>query len=180
MRRVTDHAQAKTYRETRMTRRDLTFLLAGAAAGLAAAISVSALAASTPAQTEAPSPRLGSNVFAWDSFPVEKTANGERRAIFDSTTATVDRLESHVSTLDGGKASHAAHRHPDEELVFVREGTIEATINGVAHLAPAGSVIFFAANDLHGMRNAGDTRASYFVLRWTSPGREGPKPGGSR
>ena len=135
---------------------------------------------STLAQTAAPSSRLGSKVFAWEAFPVEKTANGERRAIFDSATATVDRLETHVTTLDGGKASHAAHRHPDEELVFVREGVIEATINGVANRAPAGSVIFFAANDLHGMRNAGDTRASYFVLRWTSPGREGPKPGGSR
>jgi quercetin dioxygenase-like cupin family protein len=158
-----------------MTRRDVTFLFIGVAGGLAAAISVSSLA-----QTAAPSSRLGSNVFAWDSFPVEKTASGERRAIFDSVTATVDRLETHVTSLDVGKASHAAHRHPDEELVFVREGTIEATVNGVAKTAPAGSVIFFAANDLHGMRNAGNTRASYFVLRWTSPGREGPRPGGSR
>ena len=106
--------------------------------------------------------------------------SGERRAVFDAFTATVDRLETHVTTLEAGKASHAAHKHPDEELVYVREGVIEATINGVPKLAPAGSVIFFASNDLHGMRNAGDTRASYFVLRWTSPGKEGPKPGGSR
>jgi quercetin dioxygenase-like cupin family protein len=62
----------------------------------------------------------------------------------------------------------------------VREGLIETTINGVSQKAPAGSVIFFAANDLHGMRNAGDGPASYFVLRWTSPGKEGPKPGGSK
>jgi quercetin dioxygenase-like cupin family protein len=100
--------------------------------------------------------------------------------VFDGFTSTVDRLETHVTSLDAGKASHAAHKHPDEELVYVREGVIEATINGVAQRAPAGSVIFFASNDLHGMRNAGDTRASYFVLRWTSPGKEGPKPGGSR
>jgi hypothetical protein len=33
---------------------------------------------------------------------------------------------------------------------------------------------------LHGIRNAGDGPASYFVLRWTSPGKEGPKPGGSK
>jgi quercetin dioxygenase-like cupin family protein len=129
---------------------------------------------------DAAAPRLASGVYTWDSLPVEKTASGERRAVFDQATATVDRLETHVTTVDVGKASHAAHRHPDEELVYVREGVIEATIGGVAKLAPAGSVIFFAANDLHGMRNAGDTRASYFVLRWTSPGREGPKPGGSR
>ena len=154
-----------------MTRREISFLVLGLAAGAVA--TVFAQGNSSPAL-------LASGVFAWDSLPVEKTASGERRAIFDATTATVDRLETHVTTIDGGKASHAAHKHPDEELVFVREGVIEATINGVPKLAPAGSVIFYASNDLHGMRNAGEGRASYFVLRWTSPGKEGPKPGGSR
>jgi len=153
-----------------MTKREIAFLCLGLAAGGGA---VYAQTASTPA-------RLSSNVFAWESLPVEKTASGERRAVFDGVTATTDRLETHVTTVNAGAASHAAHRHPDEELVYVREGVIEATINGVTQRAPAGSVIFFASNDLHGMRNAGDGPASYFVLRWTSPGLEGPKPGGSR
>jgi quercetin dioxygenase-like cupin family protein len=157
-------------REHRMTRREISFLVLGLAAG-----------AATVFATESPAPSpLTSGVHAWESLPVEKTASGERRAVFDAATATVDRLETHITTLEAGNAPHAAHRHPDEELVFVREGVIEATINGVAQKAPAGSVIFFASNDLHGMRNAGDGRASYFVLRWTSPGKEGPKPGGSR
>ena len=157
-----------------MTRREIAYLFIGLAAGAATAVPVSnARSADSPAP---PAARLASDVFPWASHPVEKTASGER----DSVTATVDRLETHVTTVDVGKASHAAHRHPDEELVFVREGVVEATINGVPRLAPAGSVIFFAANDLHGMRNAGEVPASYFVLRWTSPGHEGPKPGGSR
>ncbi len=156
-----------------MTRREISFLTLGLAAGALAT------ALANTGGTAAP-PKLGSGVFTWESLPVEKTPNGARRAIFDSATATVDRLESHVTNIDVGKASHAAHRHPDEELVFVREGVVEATINGVAKLAPAGSVIFYASNDLHGMRNAGDVPASYFVLRWTSPGKEGPAPGGSR
>jgi XRE family transcriptional regulator, regulator of sulfur utilization len=153
-----------------MTRRDVSFLALGLAAGIAATVFAQSAAA----------PVLQSRVFTFESHPVEKTASGERRAIFDSATATTDRLETHITTVNPGTGSHAAHRHPDEELVFVREGVIEATINGVATKAPAGSVIFFASNDLHGMRNAGDVPASYFVLRWTSPGREGPKPGGSR
>jgi mannose-6-phosphate isomerase-like protein (cupin superfamily) len=154
-----------------MTRREMSFLALGLTAGAIA--TVFAQGSATPAP-------LGSGVYAWESLPVEKTASGERRAIFDATTATVDRLETHITTVNAGTASHAAHRHPDEELVFVREGLVEATINGVTHKAPAGSVIFFASNDLHGMRNAGETQASYFVLRWTSPGKDGPKPGGSR
>ena len=154
-----------------MNRRDAAFLAAGLAAGIAATVYAQ--------RTASPAP-LASAGYAWDSLPVEQTASGERRAVFDGFTVTVDRLETHVTTVDVGKASHAAHRHPDEELVYVREGVIDATINGVPKLAPAGSVIFFASNDLHGMRNAGETRASYFVLRWTSPGKEGPRPGGSR
>jgi quercetin dioxygenase-like cupin family protein len=154
-----------------MNRREISFLVIGLTAGaLATAL----------AQGNAAPAALGSGVFAWQSLPVEKTASGERRAVFDAMTATVDRLETHVTTLNAGAAPHAAHRHPDEELVFVREGVVEATINGVTHKAPAGSVIFFASKDLHGMRNAGEGQASYFVLRWTSPGKEGPKPGGSR
>jgi quercetin dioxygenase-like cupin family protein len=159
-----------------MTRREISFLALGLAGGALATV----LANPAPLPAATVTPTLPSQVFTWASLPVEKTANGERRAIFDSITATTDRLESHVTTVDVGKASHAAHRHPDEELVFVREGVVEATINGVSTLAPAGSVIFYASNDLHGMRNAGDVPVSYFVLRWTSPGKEGPKPGGSR
>ena len=154
-----------------MNRREISFLVLGLMAGIVATVFAQENTKATP---------LASGVYAWETLPVEKTASGERRAVFDSATATTDRLETHVTTVNAGSASHAAHRHPDEELVFVREGLIEATINGVTHKAPAGSVIFFASYDLHGMRNAGEGEASYFVLRWTSPGREGPKPGGSR
>lgn len=154
-----------------MTRREISFLVLGLAAGAIATVF---------AQDGGKTAPLPSGVYAWETLPVEKTASGERRAVFDSATATVDRLETHVTSLNAGAAPHAAHRHPDEELIFVREGLIEATINGDTHKAPAGSVIFYASNDLHGMRNAGDGPASYFVLRWTSPGKEGPKPGGSR
>ena len=158
-----------------MTRREISFLVLGLAAG-----AIATAIGQVSAQGNAMPGPLASGVYAYESLPVEKTANGERRAIFDAVSATVDRLETHITTIDAGKASHAAHRHPDEELVFVREGVVEATINGVVRKAPAGSVIFFASNDLHGMRNAADGQTSYFVLRWTSPGKEGPKPGGSR
>ena len=165
------HTERKPVESIGMNRREVCFLVVGLAAGTAATVF---------AQSADQAPALGSAVYAWESLPVEKTANGERRAVFDGHTATLDRLETHVTTVDVGKAAHGAHRHVDEELVYVREGVIEATINGVPKLAPAGSVIFYASNELHGMRNAGDTPASYFVLRWTSPGKAGPRPGDSK
>jgi XRE family transcriptional regulator, regulator of sulfur utilization len=168
---ATKRAALSSQEFIRMHRREISILLAGIAAGVA----ITAFA-----QQQSKSQALTSAVYTWGSLPVEKTTSGERRAVFDSYTATLDRLETHVTTVNVGMASHSAHRHPDEELVYVREGVVEATINGMSHRANAGSVIFFASNDLHGMRNVGETPASYFVLRWTSPGREGPRPGGSR
>lgn len=120
------------------------------------------------AQTGSKPPRkppLPSTVFDWDKLVVTKTANGERRNIVDQPTATVTNFESHVTTLEAGKIAHAPHRHPDEEIVIVKEGTVEVTINGTPQTAGVGSMFFFASNDLHGMRNVGAGRATYFVIR---------------
>jgi mannose-6-phosphate isomerase-like protein (cupin superfamily) len=113
----------------------------------------------------APGPALGSTVFDWSKLPAVRTKVGEFRPFFDAATRTLARLESHVTTLDPGQISHAAHAHADEELIIVREGTVEATINGVPHSAGPGSVFFFASHDLHGLRNPGTVRASYHVIR---------------
>jgi len=116
----------------------------------------------------APAPaegRLGSSVFAWEKLVAKPTAVGERRAVADRPTATLKNLECHVTSLRPGMASHAPHRHPDEEIILVKEGTIEATINGRAQRAGTGSVIFYASNDEHGMKNVGDGVATYYVLR---------------
>ena len=48
------------------------------------------------------------------------------------------------------------------------------TVNGQARRAGAGSVFFFASGDLHGLRNAGPARATYFVFRFITPASAGP------
>ena len=110
-------------------------------------------------------PTRPSGIFDWAKLTVTPTRVGERREVLKGSTATMDSLTCHVTTLNGGVAAHAAHRHPDDEIIIVKEGTMEATVNGQPWLAGAGSIFFFSANDLHGMRNAGDTRASYYVIR---------------
>ena len=113
-----------------------------------------------------PSFPLVSTVFDWTKLAVTPTPVGERRDLVDSPTATFTNFEGHATTLRGGQVAHPAHRHPDEELIVVKEGTLEVTINDHVEKASAGSVVFFASNDLHGMRNAGETQATYFVFRF--------------
>ena len=85
--------------------------------------------------------------------------------MLNSPTVTLANFEAHITTLKPGEAPHAAHRHPDEELVVVKEGTIEVSINGEKQRAGAGSIFFYGSNDEHGMKNVGTTNATYFVIR---------------
>jgi len=55
-------------------------------------------------------------------------------------------------------------------LIIVKEGLIESTQNGEIKRAGPGSIIFESSNQLHGLRNAGTTPATYFVIKWFSPG----------
>jgi XRE family transcriptional regulator, regulator of sulfur utilization len=115
-------------------------------------------------------PLMASSVFDWSGIEVKKTKTGERREFFDSPTATLDQLECHVTTINAGEAPHPPHQHADEELIVVKEGTIEAMQNGVIKRVGPGSMIFEASNELHGLRNVGQTPATYYVIKWFSPG----------
>ena len=115
-------------------------------------------------------PIMQSSVFDWNSFEAKPTKVGARREVFDTPTATLDQLECHITTINPGEAPHAPHQHADEELIIVKEGTIEAMQNGVTKVAGSGSIIFEASNQLHGLRNVGKTPATYYVVKWFSPG----------
>ena len=111
---------------------------------------------------------IGSSIYDWNTIPAKKTNVGEVRSFFRGPTATFDELEVHVTTLNPGEASHPPHKHPNEEMVIVKEGTVEALVNGEWKRAGAGSVIFNASNQLHGLRNVGLGPATYHVINWRS------------
>src|SRR5882724_6200638 len=142
-----------------ITKRDLSI----AVLAICVTFSVVTLAQSTR-------PLLGSSVFEWNSIEAKPTKTGSRRDFFQAPTATLDDLECHVTTLNPGEIPHQPHKHPDEELVIVKEGTLEVQTTGSTKTAGPGSVIFQASNQMHGMRNIGKTQATYFVIRWKSPG----------
>ena len=113
---------------------------------------------------------MHSAVFDWNMVPAKPTDVGSVRSFFREPTATLDELEVHVTTLNPGVASHPPHQHLNEEVVIVKEGTVEALVNGEWKKAGPGSVIFYASNELHGIKNVGSGPATYHVVAWKSPG----------
>jgi len=119
----------------------------------------------------AQNPVMQSTTFEWSSIPVKQTDVGSVRQFFRSPTITLDELECHVTTLNPGLQSHPPHKHPNEELVIVREGTVEVLSNGELKRVGPGSVIFNASNQLHSLKNVGSTPAVYHVINWKSPNK---------
>lgn len=146
------------------SRRDLTLLLGAAAAGAVRA--------------EAQLAKLPSKTYNLEDLTVRNTGpNGQNksRSVMHGTTHNGFSIESHITDLAPGLSPHPPHRHIHEELLMLREGTLEVTIAGHTTTAGPGSVTYIGSNDEHSVKNIGSTRAIYFIVELR--GDEAPKPG---
>jgi len=122
-----------------------------------------------------PGKLLDSTAWQWTELKPHKTDVGERREVVQQPTRTLDELEMHITTLNPRTASHPPHTHPNEEMVIVKEGTLQAHVNGREVVVPAGGVLFYASMQPHAVKNIGDTPATYYVINWASPGSKTKK-----
>ena len=134
------------------------------------ALATAAITLSGAGMMQAQPQVMGSRIFLWDSLKVEKTKVGERRDVVRLPTATLDELEMHITTLNAGQESHPPHQHVAEELIIIKEGTLESFVNGEYRRVGPGSIVFQASNQPHSIRNVGTGPATYHVIQWQSPG----------
>jgi len=137
------------------SRRDLGLLLS------ALTVTTTATNASTAAAMSA---ALPSKTYRYDDLPVRANGPNRGRAILKGETHAGFPIELHETELAPGEQPHPPHHHLHEEMVLVREGTLEVTIAGRSANLGAGSVAYVASNEEHGWRNVGNGRARYFVF----------------
>jgi quercetin dioxygenase-like cupin family protein len=143
-----------------ISRRDLCVALVAASTACAAVVW-----AQSPGK-----PVMNSTTFDWNLVKAAPTPTGQKRVFMRAPTLTLDQLAIHATTINPGERAHDPHRHWEEELIIVKEGTVESMQNGETTVVGPGSVIFEASNELHGLRNVGDTPATYLVIKWFPPG----------
>jgi quercetin dioxygenase-like cupin family protein len=107
---------------------------------------------------------LPSMTYKFEDLLVKKTGENRSRDVFDGLTHSGFQVDIHETELAPGLAPHAPHRHTHEEIVMVREGTLEVMIEGKVTAATPGSVVYVASNEFHGWKNSGKTQAHYFVM----------------
>ena len=108
--------------------------------------------------------KLSSKTFKYEDLPVKPSGQNRQRAILDGETHTGFGIEMHETELAPGLAPHPPHHHAHEEMMMIREGMMEVTIESKTTRLGPGSVVFVASNEEHGWKNVGTDRAKYFVL----------------
>jgi mannose-6-phosphate isomerase-like protein (cupin superfamily) len=136
---------------------------------VAAIVAGATLAAVALAQAPA-KPPMASSLWDWNSLNPEPQPYGVRRMVFSERTPMLDQLDCHITTLNPGESPHPPKAHDGEELIIIKEGTIEAIQKDRTNRVGAGSILFELPDEVQGMRNVGQTPATYFVVRWFAPG----------
>ncbi|MDQ6760055.1 MAG: cupin domain-containing protein [Acidobacteriota bacterium] len=130
------------------SRRDLTLLLPALAAAGSSAQNVI----------------LPSKSYPFDDMKVNGSGANKTRPVLNGLTHSGSNVEVHLTELPPGGAPHPPHHHEHEEMILIKDGTMEVTISGKATTLGPGSVAYVASNEEHGWRNAGNTRALYFII----------------
>jgi mannose-6-phosphate isomerase-like protein (cupin superfamily) len=132
-----------------------------AAAGQPA--SASGPAAAGTAATPAPGYSIANCVRPFDPAAVAKTSVGYQFWFADSAFAGGNTVK--LSVVGPHLATHAPHRHAEDESFFVVEGTAEFYLDGERRVAGPMTLFYCPSWHEHGIRNAGDTELKYLVLK---------------
>jgi (S)-ureidoglycine aminohydrolase len=113
--------------------------------------------------------KVESKVYSFSEAGIEKTSTGEKRQLIDGETTHLENFEIHTTTLNPGKMPHQSQVHTDsEEIIFIKEGFLKVTINGISKEMGPGSVALIMPGDEHGIENTGKLQSTYYIIRYKS------------
>jgi len=107
---------------------------------------------------------LPSKTYLYEELPVRDNGANRQRAVLQGETHGGFAIDLHETELAPGEAPHPPHHHVHEEMIIIREGTMEVTISEKKTRLGPGSVAYIASGEEHGWRNVGTTRARYMVM----------------
>jgi quercetin dioxygenase-like cupin family protein len=114
---------------------------------------------------------LKSAVVKAASVQPEGNAPGAKAYVqFNGPTKQLAALASGFVTLEPGARPHPPHRHPEEEIMIVGEGSGQFSVEGVVTEVKTGDMVFAEANVLHGVLNTGKTRMTFYFIKMMGKG----------
>jgi quercetin dioxygenase-like cupin family protein len=93
---------------------------------------------------------------------------GDLRVYLDGNTEQLKGLSVGSLELKAGQSPHPPHAHPEEEILLVANGHCEISIGEKVTKAGPGTLLYVAANHLHGIVNASKSPMTFYYIKWTA------------
>ena len=100
----------------------------------------------------------------FDTEGIEKTDAGYQYWFADKEFLGDGRTLK-LSVVEPGKATHAPHKHAEDEFFFILEGQAEFYLEGKTKIVGPLTSFYCPSNYEHGIRNAGETQLKYLVIK---------------
>ncbi len=118
--------------------------------------------------------RAGPGEYVFDLAQMHKIMGGPDYSTANGPCVEGDRMIVGLMRMAAGTGA-VAHSHPNEQWIYILEGTFQADIDGQKLEAPAGSVVYIPANAVHAGRATPDADVLFFTVKDGSYGLQGIK-----
>ncbi len=121
----------------------------------------------THIDTSTTAPRLRDGVVLLETLEGVGEAPGVTAYVhYNGPTDQLATMCTGMAVLEPGATPHPPHRHPEEEFMTITEGNGEIVVNGEVTQVSPGSVMYCAADVLHGITNTGDVPMTFYFSKW--------------
>ncbi|MCF8476674.1 MAG: cupin domain-containing protein [Pseudolabrys sp.] len=131
-------------------------------------------AATKPAARTPGAVRAADGEHVFDLGTVAKIMGGPDYSTAHGPCVEGDRMIVGLMRMKAGTGAEP-HSHPNEQWIYIMEGTFRANVGGKAVEAPAGSVVYIPANVLHDGKATPDGDVVFFTCKDASHGLQGIK-----
>jgi quercetin dioxygenase-like cupin family protein len=130
--------------------------------------------ASSPAARTPGAKRAGAGEYLFNLANANHILGGPDYSTANGACVEGDRMIVGLMRMPAGTGA-AAHSHPNEQWIYILEGTFHATIGGTAVEARPGSVLYIPADAVHDGKAGPDADVVFFTVKDASHSLHGIK-----
>lgn len=128
----------------------------------------------TPAARTPGATRAAPGQYVFDLGTVQKIMGGPDYSSAHGACVEGDRMIVGLMRMKAGTRAEP-HSHPNEQWIYILEGTFRASIDGKEIDVKPGSVVYIPANTVHSGRATADGDVVFFTVKDASHGLHGIK-----
>jgi len=118
--------------------------------------------------------RAGPGEYLFDLANVNHILGGPDYSTANGACVEGDRMIVGLMRMPAGTGAEA-HSHPNEQWIYILQGTFQATVDGKDVTAQAGSLLYIPSNAVHSGKATPDADVVFFTVKDASHSLHGIK-----